>query len=129
MYKILDGYCNKLNINIYYVLQFSEKKITNIGRIKKLPTFYEEKLCAFNECKANPVKMSSDETMQHPIWNNYIFNLKEIHYSSKTLVLRVKSLFSENGNFNELMNLQIKKVSQIGNENVNVNVKIKVCLL
>ena len=65
--------------------------------------------------------MSSDETMQHPIWNNYIFNLKEIHCSSKTLVLRVKSLFSENGNFNELMNLQIKKVSQIGSENVNVN--------
>ena len=66
--------------------------------------------------------MSSDETMQHPIWNNYIFNLKEIHCSSKTLVLRVKSLFSENGNFNELMNLQIKKVSQIG------YVKIKVFL-
>ena len=65
--------------------------------------------------------MSSDETMQHPIWNNYIFNLKEIHYSSKTLVLRVKSLFYEN--FNQLMNLQIKKVSQIG------YVKIKVCLL
>ena len=75
-----------------------------------------------NECKTNPVKMSSAETMQHPIWNNYIFNLREIHCSSKTLVLYVKSLFNENGNFNELMNLEIKKVSQIG------YVKIKVFL-
>ena len=64
MCKILDGYCKKL----YNVLQFSEKKITNIDIIKKLPKFYQEILCAFNECKAYLVKMSSDETKQQPIW-------------------------------------------------------------
>ena len=53
---------------MYY--SFLKKKITNIGRIKKLPKFYQEihVLCAFNECKSYPVKMSSDETIQQPIW-------------------------------------------------------------
>ena len=99
----MDGYCKELNININYVLQFSEKKITNIGRIEKLPKFYQEVLCAVNERKANPVKMSSDETMQQPIWNNCNFQ-----YGGNTLifknwvtcrVLHVKNLFSKNGNF------------------------------
>ena len=63
MNKTLNGYCKELNINIHYVLQFSGKKI---GRIKKVPKFYQEILCAFNECKTNPAKMSSvtGETMQ-----------------------------------------------------------------
>ena len=68
----MDGYCKKLNINIHYVLQFSEKKITNNGRFKKI----KEILCEFNGCKANPVKMSSDETMQQLIWNNCNFQYK-----------------------------------------------------
>ena len=106
MYKILDGYCKELNINIHYVLQFSEKKITNIGRIKKLPTFYQEILCAFNECKANPVKMSSDEIMQQPIWNNCNFQYKGNTLFFKNWVtcgvLHVKNLLNENGNFKAL---------------------------
>ena len=97
MYKILDGYCNKLNINIHYVLQFSEKKITNIGRIKKLPTFYQEILCAFNECKTYPVTMSLDETMQQPIWNNC--NFKNWVTCG---VLHLKNLINENCDFNAL---------------------------
>lgn len=52
LYKILDGFCKELNINIHYVLQ-----ITNIGRLTKLPKFYQEILFAFNECKINPGKM------------------------------------------------------------------------
>ena len=78
-------------INIHYVLQFSEEKITNICRIKKLSKFYQEILCSFNECKANPVKM--------------------FQYKGNTLlfknwvtcgVLHVKNLLNENGNFKAL---------------------------
>ena len=61
---------------MYY--SFLKKKITNIGRIKKLPKFYQEihVLCAFNECKSYPVKMSSDEIMQQPIWKKCNFQYK-----------------------------------------------------
>ena len=71
--------------------------------IKKLPKFYQEILCEFNECKTNPMTKSLNETMQQPIWNN-----RNFQYKGKTLflknwvtcgVLNVKNLINENCDF------------------------------
>ena len=57
-------------------------------------------------CKANPVKMSSDEIMQQPIWNNCNFQYKGNTLFFKNWVtcgvLHVKNLLNENGNFKTL---------------------------
>ena len=50
--------------------------------------------------------MSSGETIQHPIWNNCIFQYKgnTLFFKNRVTcgVLHVKNLFNENGNFKAL---------------------------
>ena len=79
LYKILDGYCKMLNINIHITVLWKEDyKHWQNEETRNI-------LSRNNECKANPVKMSSDEIMQQPIIGIIVtFNIREIHYSSKT---------------------------------------------
>lgn len=77
LYKILDSYCKQINIDVNYVLQFSEKKLGNLQKVGKLPTFNQQVLCSFNECKPeNLENISAHKIVQQPIWNNCNFLYK-----------------------------------------------------
>ena len=77
LYKIFDSYCKQINIDVNYALQFSEKKIENMQKLGKLPMFYQQVLCSFNECKPkNSENISSIKIVQQPIWNNCNFLYK-----------------------------------------------------
>lgn len=49
--RIVDSYLRVLNVDINYVLNVSETNISNFKIISKLPIFYKEVFCSFNDCK------------------------------------------------------------------------------
>ena len=49
--RIINGYLEKINIDINYLLTLTERKIKDFTIISSLPTFYKEVFCCFNECK------------------------------------------------------------------------------
>ena len=81
-----------------------KRRLQTLAELRNYQHFIKK--CAFDECKANPVKMSSDEIMQQPIWNNCNFQYKGNILFFKSWVtcgvLHVKNLFNENGNFKTL---------------------------
>ena len=57
-----------------YLLKTNVRKVEHFG-VKKLPLFYKEVLCAFNESKTIvPLHaLSTEDFLQQPIWNNIYF--------------------------------------------------------
>ena len=53
------------------MLKCSTTDVENLSKTK-LPLFYKEMLCCFNECKSeiNYEKRSSNDILQQPIWYN-----------------------------------------------------------
>ena len=90
--------------------------------LQKLPSFYSEVICFFNECKCAQRcdNMSSDEFLSLPIWCNTMFKRKGkcLMFSNwvKSNILYVKDLFDENGDFREPLyfrNILIRKSNWI----------------
>lgn len=53
-------------------------------KLGKLPMFYQQVLCSFNECKPkNLENISSIKIVQQPIWNNCNFLCKGISLFKK----------------------------------------------
>ena len=67
-----------------YLVKTNERNENNFNIVKKLPLFYKEVFCAFNESKTLvPLhSLSADEFLQQTIWNNVYFktNLKSLNY-------------------------------------------------
>ena len=111
LYKIFDSYCKQINIDVNYALQFSEKKIENMQKLGKLPMFYQQVLCSFNECKPkNSENISSIKIVQQPIWNNCNFLYKGNSLFFKNWItcgiLYVNDLLNDEGNFKSLLDFK-----------------------
>lgn len=79
----LSNQCKKLNNDIHFLLKCSTNKTESLDSIK-LPLFYKEILCCFNECKLELHfgKRSPDDILQYgTIVIEYI---REIPFSLKT---------------------------------------------
>ena len=90
--------------------------------LQKMPSFYSEVICFFNECKYEQMcdNMSSDEFSSLPIWCNTMFKRKGkcLMFSNwvKSNILYVKDFFDENGMFREPLyfrNILIRKSNWI----------------
>lgn len=82
LFNIFESYCNRLNMEVNYVLHFSDKKEQNMQKIRNLPIFYQQMLCSFNECKLSNIEnKSSCSILQQLIWNN-----RNFMYKGNTLV-------------------------------------------
>lgn len=103
--KIVDSYLRILNVDINYVLNVSETNNSNFEIIVKLPIFYREVFCSFNDCKKtiDINKLSDINFAKQPIWNNILFQ-----FDNKTIchkrwiqsgILYVKDLFNADGQF------------------------------
>ena len=68
---MINSYCNKLKIDINFLLQCSTTNPENLNNIK-LPLFYREIISCFNESKSelDYEKISSQNLLLQPIWNN-----------------------------------------------------------
>ena len=71
LFNMINSYCNKLKIDINFLLQCSTTNPENLKNIK-LPLFYREIISCFNECKSelDYEKISSQNLLLQPIWNN-----------------------------------------------------------
>lgn len=105
LYNILNGFCNKYNIDVMYVLQFS----SNVDNLK-FPLFYKEILCSLNECKISRLDvMSNVDIVRQPIWNNcnmrYKGNVLFFENWVKSGILFVKDILDNNGKIRTLESL------------------------
>lgn len=70
----------------------------------KLPLFYKEILCCFNECKRELhfEKRSPDDILQQPIWIkcNLVYKGNSVFFVNwiKSGILYIKDLFDDKGN-------------------------------
>ena len=64
--------CKECNIDMMYLVKTNERNENNFNIVKKLPLFYKEVFCAFNESKTLvPLhSLSADEFLQQTIWNS-----------------------------------------------------------
>ena len=106
LYNIFESYCKQMNITVPYVLCFSDKKIENL-KLEKLPLFYRQMLCSFNECKVYTLdNISADVILQQPIWNNcnFLYKGNTLFFKNwlSSGVLYVKDLLDNGGNLKQL---------------------------
>lgn len=55
LFEILESVLQKVNLNVNYVLQFSETDLNALGWIDNFPLFYKQILTSFNGCKLNEI--------------------------------------------------------------------------
>lgn len=108
LFEILESFMEKANLNLHYVLQFSETNLNALDRIGKLPLFYKQILSSFNECKqrCNFDNISPNDILKQPIWNNSNIKIKGEKLFFKNWVnsniLYLKDLIYDNGNIKTL---------------------------
>lgn len=108
LFEILGSFLEKANLNLHYVLQFSETNLNALDRIGKLPLFYKQILSSFNECKqrCNFDNISPNDILKQPIWNNNNIKIKGETLFFKNWVnsniLYLKDLIDDNGNIKTL---------------------------
>ena len=114
--------CKECNIDMMYLVKTNERNENNYNIIKKLPLFYKEVFCAFNESKTLvPLhSLSADEFLQHTIWNNVYFktNGSSLNYPNwiKSNILYVRDVYNEDGKFksiNDFANILVNKYNYI----------------
>lgn len=108
LFEILGSFMEKSNLNLHYVLQFSETNLNALDKIGKLPLFYKQILSSFNECKqrCNFDNISPNDILKQPIWNNSNIKIKGETLFFKNWVnsniLYLKDLIDDNGNIKTL---------------------------
>lgn len=77
LFEIFESFMEKANLNINYVLQFSETNLNALDIMGKLPLFYKQTLSSFNECKqSNFDNILPNDILKQPIWNNSNIKIK-----------------------------------------------------
>lgn len=71
LFDIFNNQCKKLNIDVHFLINCFIIKTEILNSIK-LPLFYGEIFCCFNECNCelHYAKRASDDILQQLIWNN-----------------------------------------------------------
>ena len=74
----IESICGEYNIDLNYLLKTNVRKIIDFDIVKKLPVFYKEVFCVFNDCKTVvPLcKWNTDVFLQQIIWNNTYFTVR-----------------------------------------------------
>ena len=70
--EFVNSFFNVFDVNVAYLLQTSETKLSDFDIVHKLPRFYQEVFAFFNACKKNLeyTHISADTFLQQTIWNN-----------------------------------------------------------
>ena len=114
LFNMINSYCNKLKIDINFLLQCSTTNPENLKNIK-LPLFYREIISCFNESKSelDYEKISSQNLLLQPIWNNskLLYKGNPIFFDNwvKSGILYIADLFDRNGCFKPLDEFMIIK--------------------
>ena len=102
-----ESIIHKKSIDLAYLLKTSNTNIYDFeNAFNKLPKFYCEVLCAFNECKLKEKICISDKVLTQPIWFNTNFrtNKHSLFFANwaKVGILYVKDLFNQEGKFHDI---------------------------